>query len=77
MCLDVKVSLRITRTNSKAVSENNGPVPHDESWFSEPTIADIHRLLKQGLDQMDKHLRTLTAEMKRTNQRLAGVQHQA
>ena len=77
MCLDVGVNPKIPRTKSKAVPEGNGPFPHDEYGSCEPTTADIYPLLKERFDKTDKHLKKLTGEMKRTNQRLAGLQHQA
>ena len=55
----------------------NGPVLHDGYWSGELTMAALYRVLKEGFDSKDKYLEKLTRMMKRTNQRLAGLQRKA
>ena len=74
---------------SKAVSENNGPVPHQDKLGSDqPTMADLYRMIKERFDQSHRYLhRTkshfdqqdtmldeLTENLKRANQRVVGQQ---
>ena len=41
---------------SKAVPEGNGPVPHDEVWPNQPTVADLYRIVKERFDKLDRKL---------------------
>ena len=77
MCLGAEVSPEMPRMKSKAVPEGNGLFPQDEAGSAEPTIAGTHRASKEGFNRMDKHLEKVTGMLRRTNQRLAGMQHQA
>ena len=72
--LDIKINPKMPRTKSKAVSECNVPVPQEESGLSELTMAEMYQRLKYALDKTDKHLETLTGEIRKTNQCLAGLQ---
>ena len=70
----------MSRKQGKAVPEGNGPVPHDQLGFGEPTMEDLYRMFKEYLDRRDKNLNRvseLTGILKATNQRLANLQHRA
>ena len=43
------------RKKSKAVTEGNGPVPHDDE-FGSPTMVDSYRMAKERFDQLDRYL---------------------
>ena len=45
VCLDVKINPKISQTKSKAVSEDNGPLPLDKSGFRELSMVGIYRAL--------------------------------
>ena len=45
------------RKESKAVSEGNGPVPRQDKFGSDqPTMADLHRMIEERFDQLDRYL---------------------
>ena len=81
----------MSRNESKAVPESNGPAPHDDYGYGEPTMAELYRMLKERSDRMDKNFDRMTShfgrqekkldeligKMRATNQRLAGLQRQA
>ena len=80
------------RKKSKAVSEGNGPVPHqDEFGADKPTMADLYRMTKERCDQSDRYLHRmeghfdqqdtkldeLTENLKKANQRVASLEQDA
>ena len=66
------------RNWSKAVPENNGPIPHQDEFESrEPTMADFYRMVKELFDKSDRKLDELTEEMRGTKQRLASLEQDA
>ena len=83
--LDAEAYPKMPRNRSKAVPEANGPVPqHDKFGPDQPTLVDIHRLFEEKIDgqlnlmkchfdELDK----LMEKMRETNQRLAGLEHDA
>ena len=92
VCLDVKVSLKIPRTESKVVSEGNGPAYPDESGSGKPTMVENLWVLKRSFEEMDNHFDRMKSrfdqqdkwfeeskeEIKnKINQCLAGLQLQA
>ena len=92
MVLDVEVYPEMPRKWSKAVSEGNNPVPHqDEIGPDQPTVAALYRMIKERFDkldrnlermmryfdQQDKRLDELTEKMREARQRLAGLNQEA
>ena len=62
----------------KAVSESNGPVPHHDGFRpDEPTLVDLYRMIKERFSRSDKYFDGPMEKMRVTNQRLAGLQHEA
>ena len=62
------------RNRSKAVPKDNDPFPHhDEFGSSEPTMAELYRMLEGRFDRLDKQLDELIGKMRATNQRLADL----
>ena len=86
VCFGADVNPKMPRTETKAVPEGNGPIPHDDYGSGEPIMAELYRVFKEGFYRMNKHFDIMTNkfdrhkiqrnEDKRTNQRLAGLQHQ-
>ena len=63
---------------SKGVPESNGSVPHhDEFGSDQPTMADLYRMSKERFDRLSKQFGGLTEKRRVTNQRLAGLEHEA
>ena len=60
---------------SKAVPEDNSPVPHGEIGPDQPTTADLYRMIEQRFDKSDGELDELPDEMREIRQRLAGLEH--
>ena len=45
------------RKESKAVPEGNGPVPCQDKFGSgQPTMADLHRMIEERFDHLDRYL---------------------
>ena len=66
------------RNRSKAVPEGSGPVPHHDEYGSDhSTMADLYRMVKERFDRSYKQFDDLTEKMRVTNQRLAGLEHEA
>ena len=65
MPLVAKVSPKMPRAKSKAVSEGNGLVIQDESGYDELTIAELYRVLKERFDGMDSHVEKLTGKIRK------------
>ena len=62
----------------KAAPEGNGPVLHHGQFGSDqPTLVDLYRIVKEQFDRSDKQFNVLTEKMRVTNQRLAGLEHEA
>ena len=51
VCLDVEVSPKMPWTKSKAVSEGNGPLLHDESGFGKLKMVELYRVLNSLLER--------------------------
>ena len=66
---------------SKAVPKGNGPVPyHDQLGSREPTMVDLKKMFEVKIDRMDKDLERMskrTGMLRATNQRSAGLPHEA
>ena len=83
VCLDVKVSPKIPRTENKADLEGNGPILQDKSGVGELTMEKVHRVLIEELnkyfDKMTRHFDQKFEESKKSkdDQRLAGLQFKA
>ena len=70
--LGAEVNPNMARKQSKAVPEGNDLVPHhDEFGSGEPTMTELHRMLKLRLDGTDKELDELIGKTIVINQRLA------
>ena len=66
------------RKQGKAVPESNDLVSHhDEFESGEPTMADLYRMIIEQFDRSDDQCNELTENMRLTNQRLAGLEHEA
>ena len=66
------------RNWSKAVPEGNGPVLHqDEFGPDQTTMADLYRIIIKRFDKSDKQFDELIEKTRETNQRLAGLEHEA
>ena len=62
----------------------NGPIPrHEEFGPDQPTLADLHRFFKEGIERERKENKSLLdkmdelIEMRGTSQRLATLEHDA
>ena len=63
---------------NKAVPDCNGLVPyHDEFGSDQLTMADLYRIIKERFDRSDKQFDELAENIRVTNQRLAGLEHEA
>ena len=49
VCLDVEVDPKMPRTMSKAISEDNGAIPQDESEFGGLTMEETYRVFSEDL----------------------------
>ena len=81
--LNVKVYPEMPRKKSKAVPEGNGPIPQDKSGLGGLTMEEMRRLFSKELDKcLDEEtshfdLRLEDTKEKKTNQCLAGLEHEA
>ena len=68
----------MSRNWSKAVSESNGPVPHqDKVGPDQPTIADLYRTIVERFDRSDKQFDKLLDKTRETNQRFPDQEEDA
>ena len=74
------------RKESKAVPEDNGPVPQQEEFGSgQPTLADVYRMMKERFDQSDRYWDSMKTHFEKkldelvemTDQRLASLEQDA
>ena len=63
---------------TKDVPEGNSSVPHHKEFGSDqPTRANLYRMIKEQFNKSDKQVDELTEKIRATNQRLAGLEHEA
>ena len=66
------------RKEGKAVPEGNDPVPQQEEFGSgHSTLVDVYRMIEKLFDKSDRRLEKLLNEMRRMDQRLASLEHDA
>ena len=73
------------QNGSKAVPDDNGPVPRQEEFGSDqPTLADVYPLFEERFERQLKEVKSrvdkmgeLADKMRATKQRLAGLEQDA